>query len=276
MNKLISKIVGVALGLTLAVGTGVAVVANSNSATKAEAADQTVSWTATAANNLGAQISSVNGTDTGTISTGSYSWNYTRTLVNLKSGKSDNISFQGSTWIQLGSSNALESLSFTTSNVPGTIKSVSVTAATAGTHKVTVSVGNSTYLNAADLTTYSNTASATNPNPSNCVVTGTGSASGTITISIASSATTTNKAMLIRSISVTYEENSSITCTGISASLTNTSKVWKAGETVLGSDVTVYADDVALAVTCAGGNGECTQTFCGILNAQTAGEHAVT
>ena len=38
MNKLISKIVGVALGLTLAAGTGVAIVTNNNSVSKAEAA----------------------------------------------------------------------------------------------------------------------------------------------------------------------------------------------------------------------------------------------
>ena len=39
MNKLISKIVGVALGLTLAVGTGVAVAASNNNLSKAEAAE---------------------------------------------------------------------------------------------------------------------------------------------------------------------------------------------------------------------------------------------
>ena len=33
---------------------------------------------------------------------------------------------------------------------------------------------------------------------------------------------------------------------------------------------------VTLAVAGAGRNGECAQTLCGILNAQTAGEHAVT
>lgn len=40
MNKLISKIVGVALGLTLAVGTGVAVIANNMSTSKADAATE--------------------------------------------------------------------------------------------------------------------------------------------------------------------------------------------------------------------------------------------
>ena len=44
MNKLISKIVGVALGLTLAVGTGVAIATNDKGFSKAEAAD-TLSYT---------------------------------------------------------------------------------------------------------------------------------------------------------------------------------------------------------------------------------------
>ena len=44
MNKLISKIVGVALGLTLAVGTGVAIATNSGSAFRADAASDTTQY----------------------------------------------------------------------------------------------------------------------------------------------------------------------------------------------------------------------------------------
>ncbi len=51
MNKLISKIVGVFLGLTLAAGTGVAIATNSNSATKAEAAESSVTFSLTSATN---------------------------------------------------------------------------------------------------------------------------------------------------------------------------------------------------------------------------------
>lgn len=169
-----------------------------NSATE----DHTLTWTATASANLGTQISAQGGTATGKISTGSYEWDYTRTLVALTSGKSDYISWQGTTWIQLGSNNALESLSFTTSAIPGTIKSVSVVCATAGTHTLSISVGGNAYLTNGALTTYSGTASATNPDPTNCAVTATGTSSGAITITIASSNTTTKKAMVIRSITV--------------------------------------------------------------------------
>lgn len=170
------------------------------------AATNTVSWTATAANNLGSKISAVNGTDTGTISTGDYSWDYTRTLEALSNDKNDNISFQGETWIQLGSNNALESLVFETSNIPGTIKSVSVVAASAGgQHSVTVDVGGTKYIDDVTLTSYSSTATATNPDPNNCVESGTGSSSGKITISFTPANITTKKALLIRSISVTYE-----------------------------------------------------------------------
>lgn len=208
MNKLFTKIATAFVGIAMAIGVGVAVGSHSD-ARRANAADTTVTWTATAANNLGSQISSKGKTATGTVTltdggTNSFSLSYTRTLVNLKSGKSDYISWQGSTWIQLGSSNALESLSFNTSAISGTIKSVSVTTATAGTHKLTIDVGGTKYKNAADITTYTGTAAANNPSPSNCVETGTGTSSGAITITIASSATTTNKAMVIRSVSITY------------------------------------------------------------------------
>ena len=217
MNKLISKIVGVALGLTLAVGTGVAVVTNSNSATKAEAAEQTVSWSATSGA-LGTGIG------TGTISTGSYSWNYERTLV---SGSS----YTGftSNCIQLGKNGGVENITFTTSNIPGTIKSVSVECSSYNNaHKGSITVGGSTYLAA------TNTAKWTTVS----ALSGTGSASGTITISF----TDGTRALYIKSITVVYEENSSVTCTSITASLKDSSKVWKVGQTVQASDVSVYAE----------------------------------
>lgn len=169
---------------------------------KSATEDHTLTWTATASANLGTQISAQGGTATGKISTGSYEWDYTRTLVALTSGSSDYISWQGATWIQLGSGKSLESISFTTSAIPGTIKSITVVAATAGTHTLSINVGGSAYLTNGALTTYSNTVTATNPDPANCAVTATGTSSGAITITIASSNTTTKKAMVIRSISV--------------------------------------------------------------------------
>lgn len=169
---------------------------------KSATEDHTLTWTATAAANLGDKISAAGETATGKISTGSYEWDYTRTLVALASGKSDYISWQGATWIQLGSGNSLESISFTTSAIPGTIKSITVVAATAGTHTLSINVGGGAYLTNGTLTTYSGTAAATNPDPANCAVTATGTSSGAITITIASSNTTTRKAMVIRSITV--------------------------------------------------------------------------
>ena len=167
----------------------------------------TVSWTVSK-DALGSKIDSEGGTDKGTISTGTYEWNYTRTLTSLKSGSGDNISYQGETWIQLGSNNAMESIEFTTSNIPGTVKSVSVVVATAGSHKLTIDVGGTKYLENEALQVYSGTVTAENPDPADCVETGTGSSTGAITITIAPTETT-RKAMVIRSISVTYETEGS-------------------------------------------------------------------
>ena len=169
------------------------------------AEEHTVSWTATAAANLGSAISAQGGTATGHISTGTFQWDYTRTLVALAENKSDNISWQGSTWIQLGSNNSQEALTLTTSAIPGTIKNVSVVCASAGSHTITIDVGGTKYLNGVALQTYSGTATATNPDPTTagCIKTGTGTSSGAITITIANSAS--RKAMLIRSITVVYE-----------------------------------------------------------------------
>lgn len=93
--------------------------------------DYTVTWTASAAANLGSTISSQGGTDSGTIATTcadpelSYDWNYTRSLVTLKPEKNDYLALS-SGYIQMGSSNALENAVFSTSNIPGTIKEVTV------------------------------------------------------------------------------------------------------------------------------------------------------
>ena len=218
MNKLISKIVGIGLGLVLAVGTGVAIGANTD-VTKAEAAESTVTWAATSGG-LGTGIG------TGTISTGSYSWSYERTL---DSGSS--YTGWGYSCIQLGKNGGVENISFTTSNIPGTIKSVSVDCASyQGKHNISISVGGNSYLASTAVPTWANNSTGTK--------TGTGTSSGTIAISI----TGGTRALYIKAISVVYEVSSSVTCTGITANLTNTSKVWKIGETVIASDVTVYAE----------------------------------
>ena len=162
---------------------------------KAGGSDYTVSWTATAAANLGSPIGSQGGTDSGTIATTcadpalSYDWNYTRSLVTLKSGKSDYLAL-ASGYIQMGSSNALENAVFRTSAIPGTIKSVTVDCYSySGAHNITISVGGNTYL-----------AKTATPSSSGSTKTGSGSSSGEIVISL----TDGTRALYIKSITVVY------------------------------------------------------------------------
>ena len=152
-------------------------------------AEKTVSWTATT-NSLGSAISAVNGTATGTIKTGDFVWNYTRTLVSLKSGKSDYVAMSNG-YMQLGSSNAGETLQLTTSNIPGTIKSVAVDCwSKNGAHNLTISVGGTSYYSGAT------------PSSGN-TKSGTGTSSGTIDIKFTISK---NNALYVKSITVIYEE----------------------------------------------------------------------
>lgn len=133
MNKLFTKIAALVLGMTMAVGVGVAVGSGKASETRAE--ESTETWTATSGA-LGSGIG------TGTIKTGSFNWTYTRTL---KSGSS----YTGwtSNCVQLGKNGGVENLTLTTSEVTGTIKSVSVECSSyQGKHSVSITVGTSTYL----------------------------------------------------------------------------------------------------------------------------------
>ena len=166
-------------------------------------ADQTVNWTATSGG-LGSGIGS------GTISTGSYSWSYTRTLISGSSytGWTNNC-------IQLGKNGGVENLTLTTSAIPGTIKSVSVECSSyQGKHNVSITVGGTTYLASTA------TASWTTVNAK----TGTGTSSGTITISF----TGGTRALYIKSITVIYDETgggtpttpSNLALTGAPISLT--------------------------------------------------------
>lgn len=177
------------------------------------AADQTVTWTASSGA-LGKTISSVNGTSSGTIATTatnlSYSWNYTRTL---KSGE-DNVGWS-SNCIQLGKNGGVENVEFTTSNIPGIIKSVSVECASyQGKHKVAITVGGTSYL--ASTATSSWTTVDTKS--------GTGTSSGTITISFTNGSSA--RAMYIKSISVTYNNDGG--STDPTLSLEPTSKEFEA------------------------------------------------
>ena len=138
-------------------------------------AETTVSWTATT-NSLGTTIPKLNETAVGTIQTGSFEWNYTRTLVSLANGKKDFVAMSNG-YMQLGSSNAGETLQLTTSTIPGTIKSVAVDCwSKNGAHNLTISVGGTSYYSGAT------------PSSGN-TKSGTGTSSGTIDINFTISKT---------------------------------------------------------------------------------------
>ena len=147
-------------------------------------AEQTVKWTATSGA-LG------NGIGSGTIQTGTYAWNYTRTLI---SGSS--YTGWSSSCIQLGKNGGVENITFTTSAIPGTIKSVAVECSSYNNaHKVSIAVGGTTYLAATATAKWTTVGTKT----------GTGSSTGTINISF----TGGTRALYIKSITVVYEETSS-------------------------------------------------------------------
>lgn len=212
--KLITKIVGATLGLAMAIGVGVGV-ANNREAKEVRAEEQTVTWTATSGSLNGSTttISAVNGTSTGTISTGSFSWNFTRTL---KSGE-DYVGWS-SNYVQLGKNGGVENVQFSTSAIPGTIKSVSVDCSSySGAHKVAITVGGDSYL----------AATATESWTTKSVKSGTGTSEGEIVISF----TNGSRALYIKSISVTYDNGGSDpVVTGITKKTAPTQTSYYAGE----------------------------------------------
>ena len=186
---------------SLALVLGAGLVGNSDTK-EVKAANTTVTWTATKAADLGSKISSVNGTNTGTIKTGEFEWNYTRTLKKLASGKSDYINMTND-YLQLGSGSALEYVTFTTQNIPGIIKSVSVDCASGSkkigaVHNISISVGNESYLSATKIDVWSGAGSTKEAS---------GNQSGNISIDFTAT-TATTAPLYIKSISVTYEETS--------------------------------------------------------------------
>ena len=187
MRRLFSKIATLSVGLAMAVGVGIAL-SNNNAVPSHATEDETVTWTASAGSDLGSKIGSVNGTDSGTIQTGDFVWNYTRTL---KSGED----FIGTSYsyIQLGKNGGVENVVFTTSQITGVIKSVTVNCASYNNaHNVAITVGDSTYLGKTSTPKWQNNTGANK--------TGTGSDTGAITISF----TDGTRALYIKSISVTY------------------------------------------------------------------------
>lgn len=156
----------------------------------AAASSGTVTWTASSGA-LGTTIASEGETATGTIYSGEFAWDYTRTLVSLASGKKDYVALESDGSLHLGSNNSLESLVITTSAIPGTIKNVSVVA-NGAQHNLNVTVGGVSYISENPMGSASTTYS------------GNGTSSGEIIISFTPKGTT-KKALYIKSISVTYE-----------------------------------------------------------------------
>lgn len=148
-----------------------------NQAKEISQGEYTVTWAAQS----GAMSS-----QTGTISTGDFAWDYTRSSVSYTGWQSG--------CIQLGKKDSPESVTFTTNNIQGIIKSVSVDCASYNSaHKITITVGDVIYLEKADTPRWSNNSTG--------VITGTGTSSGEIKIEF----TDGSRAMYIKSISVTYE-----------------------------------------------------------------------
>ena len=173
MDKLFTKIAKAFIGLSMAIGIGVAV--SGKEAKPVEAASTTQKWTASSGA-IAAQT-------TGTIENGDYDWSFTRSSV-VYTGWS-------SSCIQLGSSGGAETVTLTNSNYPGTISSVAVECSSyKAAHKIAISVGDTSYLAATATPSWTTVDTKT----------GTGSSSGTITISF----TNGTRALYIKSITVIY------------------------------------------------------------------------
>ena len=206
----------------------------------------TVSWSASTGA-LGSTISYVGGTANGTIATTSgteisYNWNYTRTLVTLKSGKSDYVSMSGS-YMQLGSSNAGESVEFRTSNIPGTIKSVKVLLGSKDSrHTGTITVGGTDY-NAGDIPAWASNAGGDWE--------GTGTSSGEIVITI--DCNEKKSPIYIASIEVTYEEASTDPSVTLDPTSINFGNV-ALGASVATQEITVLGEYLTSALTATSSN----------------------
>lgn len=156
--------------------------------------DEIVTWSAASEDCLNPGSNS----NSGTFSTDDFLWNYTRTPDGSNSLFTNFIG--GNTQVvQLGKNGSSETITLSTSNIPGTIKSVSILCASYNQeHSVSISVGGTTYLSSTKTAKWQNNTVGTS--------TGTGSSSGLIEIAFTKS--NSARALYIKSISVTYEESS--------------------------------------------------------------------
>ena len=152
------------------------------------AADKTWTWTATSASDLGTSTvtnQSLSGIEGG--SSVSKKWDVTRVASPYT-----NSSLQSSC-IQIGKSGGAETLTLSSSDFSGTIKSVAIECSSyKGNHSVAISVGGTSYLASTATATWTAVNSKS----------GTGSKSGTITISFTKNSSA--RAMYVKSITVVY------------------------------------------------------------------------
>ena len=228
MGDFSKKLLGIFLGISLSLGVG-ASLSNSvhHEAVGVKAVNTTVIWTAYSGA-LGSAINTVGITATGTIKTGDYIWDYTRTFISVKENKSDHVGMNHN-YIQLGSSNALEKLQLTTSKIPGTIKNISLDCASgSGTHTLKISVNDEQY--------YSSKAPSWDTKTYGSIVSTTGTSSGKISILFESTSTSSYVPIYLKSISVTYELETKPESIAVSD---NSGKTWYDGDTITTTDLKV-------------------------------------
>lgn len=220
MFKKSKRLIGLCLGVVLSLGVGVGLGSTHGEAVGVKAADTTVKWTVSSKTDLG---DSNNKQKTGTIKTGEYEWTFTRDGKYYATGLQTQ---SNKNYIQVGSNGNAENLEFKTSNIPGTIKSVSVDCSSYNNaHKVAITVAGNTYL----------AASATAKWTTVSVKTGTGTSSGEIIISFIAGSSA--RALYINSISVTFEE-AAAKPESIAIS-DNSGKTWYDGDTITTADLKV-------------------------------------
>lgn len=182
--------------LTTSASSGVQVTQSINSVYAPNYVQTKKTWTATSGA-LGSTIATVTNTASGNVSFDDDStMSYLRTLEFVAAGKSDYVSFTNDNYIQLGSSNALETIQLTTTT-SDTVTSVVINCwSKNGGSNISVTVGGSAF-------------DTTKTCPSDGAdVTFTGSATGTIVITMEKTTKTAGLAQYIKSVAITTESES--------------------------------------------------------------------
>ena len=225
MNKLFTKVVGVALGLTMAVGVGVAI-GGSKEAVAAHATSSTASWAISQTNKL----SGTSGTFEDSEGN-SWSWTSDKSAGNLQSSN---------TCQQIGSNGNAATVSFSTSDITDMITSVTVECASyQAKHTIAITVGGDTYLAATATPQWTTVDSRS----------GTGTSSGEIVISFAPGESA--RAMYIKSITVEHESGGGSTKTlssiSVGGSMTKTTYATDEAWSPAGLTVIATYDDASTA-----------------------------